>query len=127
MNVLRKAKFPEVPRAKRIDRSGDLRRITLNHRPTCRGQNQNGEVPRAQVLLTAQALVSGDERIERRFGTAEKVAILKLCPARFVGRGNGVARQRVAQGRGRSLVEENLHQLRRRLLAPSGGDQALLG
>jgi hypothetical protein len=57
----------------------------------------------------------------------QQVAICEGGPAYFVGSGNGVARQCVAQRRGRSLVEENPHWVRGGLLAPTGGRQALLG
>ena len=60
MLMLRKVQFYEVARAEGIYRSGDLRQMKLNHRPTCGWQHQYGEAPGAQVLLIAQVLIGGD-------------------------------------------------------------------
>jgi len=126
MNVLRKVKFYEVARAERVYRSGDLRQMKLDHRPACSRENQNSETSRTKVLLIAQVLIGGDEGIECRLGCAEKVAVFKFGPSHFVGGGNAVTRQQAAQGRRRSLVEENLHG-RRGPIQASGGRQTLFG
>ena len=117
--MLREFPFDEVAKVKRIDRRGDLRQVKLNHGPTRRRQHQNREASASQVLLVAQVLIGGDQGIEGGFCCAEKVAIFEGCPAHLVGGGNVVARQRVAQGRGRSQVKENLYCGGEGLLAPS--------
>jgi hypothetical protein len=120
--VLRKAQFHEIAMAKLINRGDDLRQMKLNHRPTGGRQNQNGKASGAQVLLRAKVLIGGDESIERRFGCIETVTIFERGSAHFVSGRKGVTQQGVAQRCGCSLVEENLHQFRRDLLAPSGRD-----
>src|SRR5206468_7771608 len=111
----------EVARAERIYRGGDFRKVKLNHRPTRRRQDQNREASASQVLLVAQVLIGGDERVESRFRCIEQVAIFEFGPPHFVGGGSRMARQRVAQGHGRTLVKENLHWRRGAWHAPSGG------
>jgi hypothetical protein len=109
MSRLRKGQLDEVARAECVDRRRNFRQVTLNQRPTCSREHQNGETPRAQVLLTAQVLVRGDDGMERSLSCAEKFAVLEFGPAHLVGSPNNVAVQRVAQRRGRPLVEENFH------------------
>src|SRR5258708_26025187 len=127
MNMLRKIQFDEVAGTERIYRSGNLRKMSLNLRPTCRRQYQNREASASQVLLVAQVLVGGDEDSEIRFRCAKKAAVFEFVPTHFVGRGNSVACQSVAQGRGRSLVEEDLHRCRRGMLLALRRSQALFG
>ena len=110
INALRKVQVHNVAGAERIYRKDDLRELSLNLRPTGRRQHRNCEGSASQVLLVAQTLVGGDKGIKRGLACFEKVAILKLGPAQFVGGGNGVSRQLATQGFGRSLIEENSHE-----------------
>ena len=49
--------------------------MDLNHRPTSGRQHENGNTTIADVLLSAQILVGGDEYIKGGFGGVEKLTI----------------------------------------------------
>ena len=84
-------------------------------RPAGRRQNNNRKTPVSEVLLVSKVRVGGNhERESFALSRIEQLAVAQLRPAAFVGGGDFVLRQRLAQGRRSTLVEQYAH---------SGGSQ----
>jgi len=82
----------------------------LDAGPARRGQNNDGNVPRLQVLLILELRVSGDEYLEafllRRI---QQLAVLQPRPVALVRGRYFVMRQRLTQRDRGSLVEKYAH------------------
>jgi hypothetical protein len=79
-------------------------------------------MPAAEVLLTAEILVGGDQEIEfHRLSHLNELAILQLTPTTLEGRLDHVPFERVAKRSWRPLIEEELQ------IASGRNGQALAG
>jgi len=98
--------------------------MVLDFGPTGRGQNQDGELSTAQVLLTLEVLIRGDLGLEAFcFRRLNQIAVLQIAPTPLKSRHDNMPDERATQGSGCSLVEEDFHPRS----SGFGDDEALAG
>ena len=73
-------------------------------------RHKDFRAPARQVLLVAQVLVRGHQKIEACLGRAQQVPVGEGGPSHLVGGGHGMARESTSQGRRGALVEKDLHE-----------------
>lgn len=107
-----------------IDRGRNCRHLLFDHSPVVCAQNEQGDSPVRQVLLVAQFLVRGKEKIKAcLFSRSQQCPVLQAGPPLEPGSYDGMAViNQQPQFLRRTLVEDDLHAAR----GGSTGDSALL-
>ena len=103
-------------------------RVALDGRPAGGWQHQDGDSPLGVILLVAEILVRGYQRVEVfALCCCKQVSVGKGRPAEFVSRLDGVRRQGSSQGSRCALIEEDSlgWEVSKRLLPGSRHGEAL--
>jgi hypothetical protein len=80
-------------------------------RPLRGAQHENGNRPACKILLVADILVGGQQQLEPGlFRCGESCAVAEPVPSHILRPGDAVARQRLTEGEGGPVIEQNTHQ-----------------
>jgi len=87
----------------------DFGLMSSNLRPTCCGEDENGQPPANQILLRPQVLVRRDQQVKPCLGRSKKVSIGQAGPAQLECRRYRVTGERVPHRGWGALVENDSH------------------
>lgn len=104
---LRQLQRAVLPRLERIDGLDDEIHYSLKPRPVRGRKDKNGDLELRQVLLVVEVAVGGNQRIELRFGPAQKLTVGKPGPSELVGCLNDVIGKMIPEWDRNALVEED--------------------
>src|SRR5438445_4283572 len=101
--------FAIFARMHRRNRSHNFLEMQTKLRPPIRGQNQNGELPAAKVLLVTDVLVGSYHQLKLCFRHLEQKTIRDGLPAHFPSCLDGMAGEELTKSARSVLVQQNLH------------------
>lgn len=74
-----------------------------------RGESNDGQIERRNVLLKLDTPVHGDENVEVAFGSLEQLSVLQPGPPDFRDRTDIMPWQLILELPGQTLIEEDAH------------------